>query len=157
MQLCWLLLLLQIEIFLTKLAGILVVCLIFLVCMNTSKTYKLTPERSKIILDAIASGMTQRDAAKLSGVSEDTLCNWKRNNSDFSEQMERKSIEYKQSLVQIINKAAITNWKAAVWILQHRWKREFSDDRMTDKEMVKDFPDYDFNMQAITDRVLERI
>lgn len=53
----------------------------------------MTPERVAIILEALGNGMTQRDSALLAGISEDTICLWKRNNSEFSEQMGQKLIE----------------------------------------------------------------
>jgi len=64
---------------------------------TTIKPYKLTPECERIILKALENRMTQRDASMLAGISEeDTLCNWKRTNSEISEQMGQKLIEYKQ-------------------------------------------------------------
>lgn len=65
----------------------------------------MTPERVEIILEALGNGATQRDASMLAGISEDTLCIWKRTNSEFSEQIAQKVIEYKQRLMQKIEKA----------------------------------------------------
>lgn len=60
-----------------------------------SRKNKATPRAVEIILDAISCGLTQRDAATLAGISEDTLSLWKRLDSDFSEQMRQKEIEYR--------------------------------------------------------------
>lgn len=48
---------------------------------------KATPKTIKIILEAISEGLTQREASILAGISEDTLSLWKRQDSDFSEQI----------------------------------------------------------------------
>ena len=60
--------------------------------------------RLDIILDAIARGYSQRDAARLAGISEETISLWKKD-SDFSEQMEQKELEYKYSLLSMIHEA----------------------------------------------------
>ena len=70
---------------------------------KTTKPYKMTPERVAIILECLANGMTQSDCALLAGIHEDTLCSWKCNNSEFSEQMGQKAIEYKQKLIELEN------------------------------------------------------
>lgn len=84
----------------------------------------MTPERVTIILEALGSGMTQRDASLLAGISEDTLCLWKRNNSEFSEQMGQKLIEHKQMLIKRIEKAGEKDWKATAWILERKYKND---------------------------------
>ncbi len=95
------------------------------------KKYKATQETLRIILDAISSGLTQRDAAALAGISEDTLSLWKRN-SDFSEQIRGKEIEYKQSLLQSIKEAGKKDWRASGWLLERKFKDEFSPQSKTD-------------------------
>lgn len=86
---------------------------------------KATQKTIDIILKAISEGLTQRDASKLAGISEDTLSLWKKD-SDFSEQMRQKEIEYKLSLIRTINKEATTNWKAGAWILEHKYRDEYA-------------------------------
>lgn len=90
-----------------------------------AKKYKATPQTIKIILDAIAEGLTQRDAAALAGISEDTLSLWKKD-SDFSEQMRQKEIECKQKHLRIINKAGEKDWKASAWFLERKFRNEYS-------------------------------
>lgn len=93
---------------------------------KTTKPYKMTPERVAIILEGLANGMTQRDCAMLAGIHEDTLCGWKCNNSEFSEQMGQKAVEYKQKLLKRITDAGEKDWKASAWILEHKYKNDFS-------------------------------
>lgn len=117
----------------------------------------MTFERVTIILEALGDGMTQRDASMLAGISEDTLCLWKRSNSEFSEQMRRKAVEYKRKLLKNIEKASEKDWKACAWLLQRRYKREFSEDVQTQQDITYDFPPLDFDMQAIADRVIKSL
>ncbi|MEY2640856.1 MAG: hypothetical protein RL150_249 [Candidatus Parcubacteria bacterium] len=90
------------------------------------KSYKATPTTIKIILDAIADGLTQRDASILAGISEDTLSLWKRQNSDFSEQIRQKEIECKRRHIKNIEKASEKSWQASAWWLERKYKNEFS-------------------------------
>ena len=124
---------------------------------TTPKPYKMTPERVAIILEALGDGMTQRDASMLAGISEDTLCIWKRTNSEFSEQMGQKAIEYKQKLMKRIEKAGEKDWKATAWLLERKFKKDFSQDPQLEKDILYDFPPFGFNLDAIADRVIERL
>ena len=121
------------------------------------KPYKMTPERVAIILEALGDGMTQRDASMLAGISEDTLCIWKRTNSEFSEQMGQKAIEYKRKMMKRIEKAGEKDWKATAWLLERKFKKDFSADPELEKDLLYDFPPFGFNLDAIADRVIERL
>ncbi len=124
---------------------------------TTLKPYKMTPERVAIILEALGDGMTQKDASMLAGISEDTLCNWKRNDSDFSDEMARKVVEYKQKLIKTIQKAGEKDWKASAWLLERKYKSEFSNNPRLHEEIIYDFPRLDFNMQRVVDGVINRL
>lgn len=124
---------------------------------NNTKPYKQTPETIKIILEAIADGLTQRDASRLAGISEDTLCLWKRNNSDLSEQMRQKEVEYKRKLLKTIEKAADKSWNAAAWLLERKYKKEFSLNTRLEQDPIPDFPAFSFDMDRLADRVIEKL
>ena len=79
-----------------------------------------------IILDAISQGLTQRDASTLAGISEDTLSLWKRQDSDFSEQIRQKQIECKLRHIKVVNEASKSHWQASAWWLERKHKDEFS-------------------------------
>lgn len=126
---------------------------------TNNKPYKMTPERVSIILDGLANGMTQRDCALLAGISEDTLCLWKRHNSEFSEQMGQKLIEYKQKLLKRIEKAGEKDWKATAWILERKFKNDWGSSARFDTSDLYDMPplftrglDYDI----ISDRIAKK-
>ncbi len=121
------------------------------------KPYKMTPERVQIILEALGDGMTQRDASMLAGISEDTLCIWKRTNSEFSEQMGQKAIEYKRKMMKRIEKAGEKDWKATAWLLERKFKRDFSENPQLEKDPVYDMPPFGLHLDILADRVIERL
>jgi hypothetical protein len=86
---------------------------------------KASPATLAIILNAILEGLTQREASTLAGISEDTLSLWKQD-SDFSEQIRQKQIENKLRHIKVINKASERDWKASAWLLERKYKEEFS-------------------------------
>lgn len=90
------------------------------------RKYKATSKTIEIILNAISEGLTQRDASILAGISEDTLCLWKRKDSDFSEQIRQKEIEYKRRLLRIVNKGAEKDWRASLKILERKYPNEYA-------------------------------
>ncbi len=100
---------------------------------------KASDTRINIILDAISRGYTQRDASKLAGISEDTISLWKKD-SEFSEQMEQKEIEYKYSLLSTIHKAGERSWQACAWILERKYNSEYGkpkDDSNPNEELER--------------------
>ena len=86
---------------------------------------KATPKTLKIIFDAIRSGASQRDESALARVSEDTLSLWKRD-SDFSEQMRQKEVQFKMDQVKVVEKAAQKSWQAAAWLLERKYPNEYT-------------------------------
>lgn len=87
---------------------------------------KATPKTIETILNAIAEGLTQREASILAGISEDTLSLWKRQDSDFSEQIRQKEIECKLYHIRNIKKASEKSWQPSAWWLERKYKEEFS-------------------------------
>lgn len=112
---------------------------------TNNKPYKMTPERVAIILEGLSNGLSQRDCALLAGIHEDTLCSWKFNNSEFSEQMGQKSIEYKQKLIKRVTDAGEKDWKATAWILERKFKDDFSPHSTRDNSHLYDFPPMDIH------------
>ena len=88
---------------------------------------KYTEENLKIILDSIAMGMTQKDAAILAGIGEDTLSRWKTTKEGFADKLHQKEMECKQRNIALIQKAAKGGtWQAAAWWLERKYSDEFS-------------------------------
>lgn len=119
------------------------------------KPYKATPTTIKIILDAIADGLTQRDASTLAGISEDTLCLWKRDNSDFSEQIRQKEIECKRKHIKNIERASEKSWQASAWWLERKYKAEFSQ-RIESQEISDELRESMERSKKMFDEVMKR-
>lgn len=91
-----------------------------------SRKNKATPKTIATILNAIGEGLTQREASVLAGISEDTLSLWKRQDSDFSEQIRQKEIECKFTHIKNIKRASEKSWQTSAWWLERKYKEEFS-------------------------------
>jgi hypothetical protein len=70
------------------------------------------------IVEAISSGMNQRQAAKLVGISEETLSVWKKTHPILLNKLERSSEEYVKRNLQSIAKAGQRSWQATAWLLE---------------------------------------
>jgi hypothetical protein len=71
-------------------------------------------------------GSTAKNACLLTGISEETYYEWKRSKPEFSESVERAKAEFYNGLVQIIVEAGKTDYKAAEWLLEHRFSEDYS-------------------------------
>jgi hypothetical protein len=74
---------------------------------------------------ALRVGATYAAACGYAGISEDTLANWRRNKSDFSERLARAEGEATVRWLLLIEQAAATDWRAAAWKLERRYPREY--------------------------------
>lgn len=91
--------------------------------MNRNSKY--TPETIKRILDLLRTGVRLRVAATAAGISESTLFNWKNQYPEFADQVEQAQAESCVFYLEIIRKAAETNWQAAAWFLERRFPDDF--------------------------------
>lgn len=81
---------------------------------------KRTPERERIILDAILAGNSRKVAAALAGIGERTLYDWEERFPQFSQALEKAEAEAETAMVQIVRGAAVDSWTAAAWWLERR-------------------------------------
>jgi hypothetical protein len=87
---------------------------------------KKTKDTTDIIFKSMKLGLNRRDACTASGISEDTLANWLRDDSEFSEQFVKSELECKQRNLVMVQKAAARSWQASAWMLERKYKDEFS-------------------------------
>jgi hypothetical protein len=80
---------------------------------------------AKEICSNVASGLSQKDSAILSGINEDTFYTWRKEKSEFSESLERAVIQYKESLVSKMNSFMFKDGKLALEVLARKWPNEF--------------------------------
>lgn len=89
---------------------------------------KLTPQRRKRLVRALADGNTRRTAAALAGIDDSTLRRWlARGHDDDSGPyhtlrlaVEQAEAEAESRMVALINAAAPQTWQAAAWWLERR-------------------------------------
>lgn len=81
---------------------------------------KRTPEREARLMEALRAGNTRRASCAYAGIDQDTLANWMRRYSDFSDAVEKAEADAEIRNVAIIQKAATESWQAAGWWLERR-------------------------------------
>lgn len=87
---------------------------------------KYTPECVKAITDALALGMTRRDACVHGDISEDTFAVWLANRADFAEAVKKAEMVSKMSRLARITKAGKEGtWQADAWVLERKYPDEF--------------------------------
>jgi len=87
---------------------------------------KRTPEREARLIEALRAGNTRRASCAYAGIDQDTLANWLRRWSDFSDAVEKAEADAEIRNVAIIQKAASETWQAAAWWLERKKKRDWS-------------------------------
>jgi len=102
------------------------------------KYFKYSPERVEEICKYISEGLSQKDAAILSGIGESTLYYWKseskENPSPLSEKdrlallesLKRAEAENKRRHIINIDTASNKSWQASAWWLERKYKDEFA-------------------------------
>ena len=91
--------------------------------MNNGKYCK---EITEEIAKDVREGSSKRDACILSGISEETFYKWYREKIEFTDALEKAELECKNRNIKIIQKAAITTWTAAAWLLERRYHKEYA-------------------------------
>ena len=116
-----------------------------------------TRARGRKVIKAIKEGLTFKQAASYAGVSYSTLNRWRKEGRDVYEglqgdpktgilefwmQLEQAQGEASMRLLGVINKAAKQgDWKAATWILERRFSREWGPRGQQDLDPEEiDFP-----------------
>jgi len=81
---------------------------------------KYTPERERLVLEAISGGATRRAAALHAGIDEATLYNWLNHYSSFSGRIARAEADVEVRCTALILRAAEMDPRHAEWWLERR-------------------------------------
>ena len=65
----------------------------------------------------------------MAGIDQDTLINWKKRYSDFSDRIEQKKLELEARLLDRIKKAGEKTWQADAWLLERLRPEKYSERR----------------------------
>ena len=87
---------------------------------------KKTPERLNTICQHITTGITFKSACALSGISDATFYRWRQEDPEFEEDVQMATAVAEQVLLGHISEHAITDWRAAAWILERRMPDDYS-------------------------------
>ena len=106
---------------------------------------KRTPEAGERILRALRAGMSFGQAARLGGISDVTLVDWRKHDPDFADACEKARCEMELMMLALIEKAAVSGqWQAAAWKLERifpeRYGRKFQPITMAQEEPAGDSP-----------------
>lgn len=88
---------------------------------------KYSKQIVKDVCEVLKEGMTDKTAYDYVKISHDTFYKWVREIPEFSEAIARARAEGKFTLHQVVTKASEDDWRAAAWILSHRWSEEYSE------------------------------
>jgi hypothetical protein len=99
---------------------------------------KFSRETVTAVLAGIGAGLPYRLAAEAAGISETTFHAWqqgrfprgadKQLKVEFSEQLTRAKGQSAARLTALISTAAQDDWRAAAWLLERRFPRDFAKD-----------------------------
>jgi hypothetical protein len=91
-----------------------------------TNTGKYTPERVKRIIEALSAGNTRGASAAYGGIDHDTLNNWIKRHSEFSDAVKEAESKAEVSHVANIAKASRDGvWTASAWWLERRRHNEW--------------------------------
>jgi hypothetical protein len=92
---------------------------------------KYTPEIIVEICGYLESGLNQKDAQTLAGISKSTFHEWEAKHSDFSDAISKARVKNKKFHLDVISNSK--SWQASTWYLERVYSSEFA----SKKEEVK--------------------
>lgn len=96
---------------------------------------KSKKEKVKLgIYDYLKGGMSKKDSAVMSGISEATFYRWIDEDESFESLVEANILKYKQTLIQNINRAAEKDGRLALEVLTRRFPNEWNPNRVYDRD-----------------------
>ena len=87
---------------------------------------KRTPQRVQVILDALGSGSTRRDACVLAGIDERTLQRWARS-AAFAAALTLAETQAVVDAAATVHRAALRDWRAALEFLKRKRPDEWGE------------------------------
>ncbi|HSW88017.1 MAG TPA: hypothetical protein VLG12_02530 [Candidatus Saccharimonadales bacterium] len=87
-----------------------------------------------IIFNFIKDGMLKKEAAKMAGIDESTFYRWMKSDASFASQVEANILEYKYSLIKIVNACAVKDGRIALEVLKRRFPEDAKHDEKREHE-----------------------
>lgn len=98
---------------------------------------KRSPERIERVIQTLETGASLRAASAAAGIGEGTLRRWRADDEELAARIERARDVGEVALVGLIRTAAADDWRAAAWLLSHRWPDRWSEKRVISVEAQK--------------------
>jgi hypothetical protein len=86
---------------------------------------KKHPATTRVLLEAIRSGLNQTFASKLAGIDPHTLKAWRDSDPLFARELEAARAEFVAKHVGNIDQHSRRNWMASAWLLERTEARDF--------------------------------
>jgi hypothetical protein len=86
---------------------------------------KKHPATTRVLLEAIRGGLSKKFAAKLAGIDQATVRNWRETDPLFARELEAARAEFVQKHVGRIDNHSKRNWMASAWLLERTEPRDF--------------------------------
>jgi hypothetical protein len=83
----------------------------------------------EILKEALCLGLNITDSCNIAGISRESFYKRIEENKKFKQVVEATQITCKKQCLRIIRDAAIKNWRAAAWLLERKYPKEFGLDR----------------------------
>jgi hypothetical protein len=87
---------------------------------------KYGPDITAEICKHLALGMGRVDSCLLSDISYETFTRWMEHHNEFCEAIKKAEAKCKERNVALIQRAAVTTWQAAAWMLERKYPEEFA-------------------------------
>ena len=87
---------------------------------------KYNPDIVQQFAKMFKEGSNRTDACLMAGIHYETFCRWMEKESEFSEAVKKAEADFKNGLITLIQKAAITQWQAGAWLLERKYHLEYA-------------------------------
>lgn len=78
------------------------------------------------VIAAIASGLTNQDACAAVGIGKTSFYARLKEDEAFSAKVDKAQVSFKLKHLRNIDQATLNDWKASAWLLERKFKNEFS-------------------------------
>jgi transposase len=112
---------------------------------------QIKEQKKNMIYDYLRQGMSKKDAAIMSGISEATFYRWLEDES-FESRVEASILEYKHTLVKNVNISTEKDGRLALEVLKRRYPKEWGENVETHNTYEKERKNVGELLQAIFDR-----
>jgi len=83
---------------------------------------RVNTAKAELFFEALRRGHTRREAAAIAGVSRTQAWRWLSDNETFRNRAEKAESGFADEMIDRIKRAAPRSWRAAAWLMEHRFE-----------------------------------